>query len=203
MNATRLRLITTATALLAGQSALAQTILSAKDAAARFGALEEVQDIALSPDGKRVVYITQRSTKQTAAMVAVVDASAERTPRAVAVADGKPARLIDCGWASTDRVICRQYGVVAYAGSSAAGLPVIRTFSIDPDGKGMWSLGQRAPREALRISQFDGAVIDWGAGTDGQVLMTRDYVPEFTTGTEVRHRSHGRPGVGAAAGDRS
>ncbi len=145
----------------------------ATDMARRFGALDFVIDVSLSPDGKHVAYVVPGSGQSTVVMVSGADGS---DAKPIARAGGDPLRLEGCGWSANDRVVCKEYGVaLAYNQTKAA---FTRTVAFDLDGGHVQSIGRRITHDETRISQFDGNVIDWLSGTDGIVLMTRDYVPE-------------------------
>lgn len=187
-----IRVIAAAAMALSG-TAFAQPSPDGRSVAVRFGALERVKDISLSPDGKRIAYISQSKGARTAVYVADV-AEGGPPPKMVASADGKPGRLTDCGWASNDHLICGQYGIVGNREESMATfLSVIRRFVVDTTGaKPAAPLAQRAGAfSALRGSQYDGEVIDWSGGSDGHVLVTQDFVPERETGSRLRQSKNG------------
>jgi len=139
-----------------------------------FGRRELVKDIHLSPDGKHVVFVTPGPGLVTYA--AVVDIETHEMHPA-GRQDGKPLSLDRCGWSSNTRIVCREFGVLF---DSSPPLPYARTVAFDSDGKNAAYLGRRTSIDSIRVSQFDGKIIDWMAG-DGTILMTRDYVPTATT----------------------
>ncbi|WP_420137274.1 alpha/beta hydrolase family protein [Sphingomonas sp.] len=143
-----------------------------------FGRLAEVDDISLSPDGKSVVYIGPGAGTMTYAVVMDVQTGKFHL---AAKQDGKPLNLDSCGWSSNTRIVCTMAGV-EFAHDPPLGYT--RTVAVDQDGKNPVYLGRRPALEARRILQFDGQIIDWMSG-DGTVLMTRDYVPDDTTGSRL------------------
>ena len=142
------------------------------DLAHKFGQRDNIIDASLSPDGTHVAYIIPGKGKATIAMVSKADGT-EATP--IAEAAGDPLHLVHCGWSASDRIVCKEYGVTLIYDTRA---PVTRTVAFDMDGKNVQMLGRRATHDELRISQFDGRVIDWLSGVDGTILMQRDYVPQ-------------------------
>ena len=143
------------------------------DVAQKFGARDHVIAASLSPDGSHVAYIIPGKGKSTIAVVSTPDGLGA-TP--LARADGEPLHLQSCDWSAADRIVCKQYGIaMAYQTIRA---PFTRTVGFDIDGKNMQMLGHRDTMDNTRISQFDGEVVDWLSGTDGTVLMARDYVPQ-------------------------
>ncbi|MEQ1547816.1 MAG: alpha/beta fold hydrolase, partial [Chakrabartia sp.] len=102
--------------------------------------------------------------------------------------NGNPLRLSWCNWASNTRFVCALYGLSDDAGLL---LPFTRLIAVNSDGSDVKQLGQRASSSALGIRQFDGDVIGWNASDDGQILMSRTYVPENTIGTHLASTSEG------------
>ena len=179
-------------ALVAGSGAGAQAADSpatqAKPDAAKlaqiFGALEKVSDINLSPDGKHVVVVAPGAGVETYAIV--IDADT-RAAHLAGRQDAKPMHLKTCGWSSNTRIVCHQYGV---AFDNDPPIPYTRTVSFDSDGKNALYIGVRTSVSSERMSQYDGRVIDWLQG-DGNILMTRDHVPEYQRGTYAGRDDNG------------
>ena len=142
----------------------------------------------LSPDGKKVVYIAPGPG--TSNVVYVADLAA-RTSNAVIRADGKPMRLNHCGWSSSSRLVCQQYGLAKEINGRVQFVPYTRMFALDPDGKHVLPLGTPDSSKQLYSRQFDGQVLDWLSGADGAVLMTRYYVPQMTTGSLTAQTDEG------------
>jgi dipeptidyl aminopeptidase/acylaminoacyl peptidase len=156
--------------------------------AQKFGHREDIIDVSLSPDGQQVVYISPGDGQATFAIVSSVDGSHARP---IARAAGDPLHLEACDWSSPHRVVCKQYGVAMRDNVLA---PFTRTVAVDDDGTHIQPIGLRNNVDKLRISQFDGQIIDWLSGTDGTVLMTRDYVPDNTTA--IGNFGSGEDGIG-------
>ena len=153
--------------------------------AAKFGVIKNILDISLSPDGKRIAYIAPGSGQAT--IVYVTDYMSGEAPRAIAFANGDPLRIQWCGWSGNNRIVCQQYGITDATGMK---LPFTRLVAMDADGSNIKSLAQHGSVDALRISQFDGDIVDWLDGND-DVLMMRDNVPEKSVGTRLAKSADG------------
>jgi dipeptidyl aminopeptidase/acylaminoacyl peptidase len=163
----------------AGRAADGPTPATKPDVAALaklFGGLPRVRNISLSPDGKQAVIVSPGPNLATYAIV--IDAET-RAAHVAGRQDGKPMRLLRCGWASNSRIVCGQYGV---AFDNDPPIPYTRTVAFDADGKNALYIGRQTSFSSERLSQYDGKVIDWLQG-DGHIIMTRDYVPEYERGT--------------------
>lgn len=156
------------------------------DAPTKFGFRESIKDISLSPDGSHVAYI--QSGKGRDSVLYVVDLDAKAVPNAVVPSDGKPWRLQWCGWASNTRLVCQLYGVRDDAGVLLA---MIRMIAVNIDGSVPKALGKPASFRALGMNQFDGDVLGWPAADNGEILMSRAYVPETTIGTKLASTEEG------------
>ena len=154
-------------AMASSQSASAQNAAPIDDDAARFGALETASSLALSPDGKRLVLVGPGPGITTAALVVDLSTGAIRE---VLRADGKPMYLRQCDWSAADRLVCRLHGITDYGGVR---LGLARTMAVNDDGSKAMQLGQQDTQ-----LQYDGFVVDWLNGVDGQVLMARKILPE-------------------------
>ena len=157
-----------------------------------FGSLEQVWSMSLSPDGKHAVAVSPGPGQATYAIV--IDTQT-REPHLAARQDGKPTRIQSCGWASNTRLVCQLHGVVF---DNDPPFPYTRTVAFDLDGKNPAYIGRRVDVDAIRLSQFDGKVIDWLQG-EGSVLMVRDHVPQDTRG---EHADYGASGANGLAVDR-
>ncbi|MES2045854.1 MAG: S9 family peptidase [Pseudomonadota bacterium] len=159
---------------------------AASDAATRFGARENVQQISLSPDGKHIAVIQPSAgAGSTLFTVSVADG----TVVAVTRGTGFPDRLLSCYWASNTRLTC-SIQMIVNDGTHYLGFD--RILAIDLDGKNMKMLSARTTDRALGNDQDGGTVIDWQiGGDDGAVLMTHNYVPEYSTGTHLANATGG------------
>lgn len=153
--------------------------------AKRFGAREGVEQISLSPDGNRVVFLTPADGPKTALFVADV---AGGTPKKLLVSDGKPENLSRCRWASNTRIVCWLYMLIA---EEAGLVPYSRMITIGADGTDLKLLSARSSTRALGVAQGGGQILDWLPEADGDVLMARTYVPDASTGTRLAERRKG------------
>lgn len=154
--------------------AMATEAPDAATLAKMFGSRDYVRSISLSPDGKSVVFITPGPGKTR--IVAVADTGTNAvTP--VTRTTGEPLNVTRCGWASNDRLVCSEYGIDTTTGEK---VDFTRTVAFDRDGKHPIFLALPPQSDALRISQNGGQIVDWLSGADGNILMTRDYVPQDT-----------------------
>jgi dipeptidyl aminopeptidase/acylaminoacyl peptidase len=174
--------------LLAGTALLltASAAQAASDAATRFGAREDVQQISLSPDGKHIAVI-QPSAGAGSTLFTVTVADGTLVP--VTHGTGFPDRLLGCYWASNTRLTCN---VQMMVNDGTQYLGFDRILAVDLDGKNMKMLSARATDRALGSDQDGGTVIDWQTGTDdGAVLMTHNYIAENSTGTHLANTTGG------------
>lgn len=168
---------------------VAQNATQAKlnSAGALFGVRETVQQIDLSPDGNRVVYISPGPGRTTLALVADLGSNAE--PQVAIATNGKPENLTWCKFVSNKRLICQFYGI-ANAGSFL--VPYTRLIALDIDGKNVQMLGQKSSQYDKTYRQYDGEIVDWLPGEDDAVLMAREYIPESgKIGTNIVRNEEG------------
>jgi dipeptidyl aminopeptidase/acylaminoacyl peptidase len=144
--------------------------------AARFGALDAVQDISISPDGKSIAYITP--TSDAGAAVMVIDL-ADGVPKPIATGN-KDQLITNCAWSSNTRLVCSAHLVFDMGGSL---LGYSRAFAVNADGSDLKQLTPKSNSSSLGVLQEGGDVIDWSVpDRPNAVLMTRQFVPEDTTG---------------------
>ncbi|WEK43782.1 MAG: S9 family peptidase [Candidatus Sphingomonas colombiensis] len=153
-----------------------------------FGAREYIQDISLSPDGKKVAMIQADGAR--GAVLTVADFSSA-APKPILRTSGMPEQLQYCRWTTPSRLICRADLQIQSVGRL---IGFSRMVALNDDGSGLKELTKRPDNDrALRIMQFGGSVIDWtGDGKGAAILMMRDYVPETTIGTNVKNERDGR-----------
>ena len=134
---------------------------SSVDPAMAFGARENVEFIALSPDGTRVAYSIPTSG-QSSRLYWVEVGSAR--PHVITNVDGTRQRITGCRWVSNNRLVCGLYNVEQAAGFVGN---TSRMVALDIDGRNFRVLGG----ETRRL--WGGTVIDWLAGQDNQVVMVQ------------------------------
>jgi len=173
-----------------GAALLAASCLSAPasaqaDLAAKFGARETIQQISVSPDGERIVFIQPSGDRGAVALVADL-AKGEVKP--ILRSSGSPERLTSCHWASNTRLICNVY----FIENLDQRVGFTRLVSVNADGSDMKQLSARTNSRSLGVAYSGGRIIDWGPeGSLGSVLMTRTFVPENQTGTHLASSSEG------------
>ncbi|MGZ8310561.1 MAG: alpha/beta hydrolase family protein [Allosphingosinicella sp.] len=151
----------------------AQAQAPAADPARLFGVRESVEHLDISPNGQRVVYLQPGPGRTTIAFVHDLDSNGE--PRVVVRSSGSPERLRWCNFVTDDRLVCRVNLMNRIDGVLA---PFSRLISVDLDGQNIKLLGERSSFYDAGLRQYDGEIIDWMTGQNGQVLMSRQYVPE-------------------------
>ncbi|WP_116090409.1 alpha/beta hydrolase family protein [Sphingomonas crusticola] len=132
-----------------------------------FGARPWVEDVSLSPDGRRLAFVAPSAARGSAAMVE--DLSTGVT-KAVAYSDGNPLRIASCGWASSDRIACYLSGV-----ASVDGRPhdFSRVVAVNADGTGLLGMEKTGSARLFGLWASDGSILDWLSGADGKILMAR------------------------------
>jgi dipeptidyl aminopeptidase/acylaminoacyl peptidase len=138
-----------------------------------FGVRESVEQIDISPDGRRVVFLQPGRGRATG--VYIHELGSEGEPRLIVHSDGDPERFRWCNFVTNDRLICQIVGMV---NANAMLIPFSRLVSLDIDGTNLTRLGQPASAYDARARQFDGSVLDWTGGEAGSILMAREIVPE-------------------------
>ncbi|UKK84484.1 S9 family peptidase [Sphingopyxis sp. BSN-002] len=156
------------------------------DNAARFGALESIRDVSLSPDGTRIAYI-ENGEKLTRRLF-VVDTAEGAMPKQILSSSGDDGFLSWCGWVTNARLACQTYHRDKQAGEILGATNII---ALDAAGGNMKLLSNRRSARSLYADFRGGSVIDWSASDNGSLLMTRSYVPENNTGTFIAQRAEG------------
>jgi dienelactone hydrolase len=145
---------------------------AAADPAALFGVRENVEQIDISPDGRRLVYLQPGPGRGT--IVYLYDLAGGGAPALVTRTDGAPERMRWCRFASNDRLVCQVIGMTRVQDVL---VPFSRLISMNTDGSDPKLLGQRQSFYDAGVRQFDGSILDW-SGADGTVMMARQIVPE-------------------------
>jgi Prolyl oligopeptidase family len=175
------------TACLAAQKVAPTASVGQQDAAQIFGAREAISGAALSPDGGKVLYLAADVTTGTAVMVAASNGSTP--PEEIFTSNGAPMTLRWCDWADNVRIVCEVTGTSIDNGKF---LGFQRLVAVDADGKNLKSLSQQGSgADRLRISQYDGDIIDWMEGSVGKLVMARDHIPEVDIGTKLAKTEDG------------
>lgn len=167
-------------------SAYAQTIPPAK----AFGMREEIQQISMSPSGDKVAYLAASGARgSTLYIVDLAGGEAPKAvPKAILRASGDPEKIYGCNWISDARLICNA-GEVKRDGDYIRGLT--RLFAVNADGSAIKRVSLRQGIYAQYNANFGGAVIDLLPGSNGEVLVGRQYVPESRLGSLIEKRDEG------------
>lgn len=179
-----LRLI--AAAALAGSAtpALAQ---DGQVLAAKFGALESVQAVSLSPDGSRISFVAPTADGGSKLMVA--DLAAGAVPRAILVQRRDGQYLHGCRWATNNRLVCRTSTIVNFGGYL---IPFNRLFAVDGDGNNAAELTAGAGPNAVNVVTRGGEVVDWDLPEKPtRILITRQFVEQATANSNIRQEGVG------------
>ena len=167
--------------------ALSGPAVAAETTAAAFGAREYIQQISLSPDGQKVAMIVPTAGR--GVQLQVVDTAGSGPAKAILASTGSPERLSNCRWSTNTRLVCQIYVVVRDAQNR---IGFTRLIAINSDGGDLKVLSAQTNDRSLRMSQNGGVVIDWATDdAPGGILMTRDYVPERSTGTHLASEEDG------------
>ncbi|HWU96197.1 MAG TPA: prolyl oligopeptidase family serine peptidase, partial [Sphingomonas sp.] len=172
-------------AALLAASAMPAIALAQSEDARNFGAREFVQQISLSPDGTQVAMLEPVEGRGDALVVANLETGATK---AILNSSGDPDQITSCRWASSTRIVCNIFMIEKLDQKVA----FTRMVSLNADGSDLKLLSQRDSATALGIVQSGGDIIDWGPdGSNGSVLMTRVFVPEYSTGSHMANAREG------------
>jgi dipeptidyl aminopeptidase/acylaminoacyl peptidase len=150
------------------------------EAALRFGARADVLDVSLSPSGSKLAYVAAGPANSE--ILFVIDLTGDIKPRPIAANREQIADLDWCEWATEGRLVCQVSGM-AY-GDGGVLVPFDRLFAINDDGSDSKELSKRQSPDAVRAVQFGGDVVALDVGGEqGQILMSRQYVPESNAAT--------------------
>lgn len=173
-------------ALLATAAPLPLMAQDAATVARLFGAREGISQISLSPDGSRVAMIVPAGSRGSALMIA--DPSKGGDPVAIMRTSGDPERLVNCQWATTERLACRAF-VTTRNSNLIEGYT--RLFAIDADGKNFKLVTARTNERSLYFHGNGGQILDLTGDGKGNVLFARQYVPESSIDRVVQNNDEG------------
>lgn len=188
-----MRFFRAASALVIGAAMFGAPAASAQDAevdeaAALFGARETVLDIALSPSGNKIAYVS--AGPQHSEVVNVIDLAGDATIRQVAGNSEKIADIDWCEWATETRLVCQVSGMARAPDGTLLGFD--RLFAISDDGSNAQELSQRQSFRAMGFVQRGGDVVALDVGGEqGQILMARQLVKEVSVGTRLANEEEG------------
>jgi dipeptidyl aminopeptidase/acylaminoacyl peptidase len=178
-------------ALLAAGMLLAAPVLAqdAPDPAARdFGTRSSVLDISLSPSGTKIAYIA--AGPEHSEVINVIDLAGDAKIVPILKNTEKIGDFAWCEWATDVRLVCQVSGM----GKGAGGLlvPFDRLFAINADGTEAKMLSQRDSFRATGFNQNGGDIVAFDVNDgEGEVLMTRNYIPESDITTRLTNSKSG------------
>ncbi|MFC3578812.1 alpha/beta hydrolase family protein [Sphingomonas hylomeconis] len=154
--------------------------LTATEAAAAFGARERIETISLSPDGNRAALLGAAGGASSA--LTIVDLVAGTTSQPIARSSGNPESLSRCSWVTDARLLCN----VFYMADIGMKISATRQIAINSDGSGMKMITVDTNARSQGLLQNGGNIIDLlPTGEPGKVLMSRTFVPEGETGSNI------------------
>jgi dipeptidyl aminopeptidase/acylaminoacyl peptidase len=159
---------------------------TAEQDAAAFGARPAVLDISLAPSGNKIAYIAPVEGSSEAVMVADMKTGAVKPILVMWQKDGE---LDSCRWAAEAYLVCGASFVRDEAGML---LGFSRTFSINAETGESKLMSERASADSLGLLQNGGTVMAVDlANQPSKIMMTRQWVPERTTGTRMNSDREG------------
>lgn len=184
-----LRKVLLACALLSSttSSQAAPPSAEAQALAKRFGALDSVRQISLSPSGDKIALIGPVSDDVSRLFVA--DLKGDATPYPIFETRTKGEHLSHCKWATEDHIVCTIFFIADMAGQVASATRVV---VISRDGKTLQTLTARRNSRSMYGATYGGRVIDFDLpGKPGKVLMMREFMQEESIGTNIRANEAG------------
>jgi dipeptidyl aminopeptidase/acylaminoacyl peptidase len=173
-------------AALLAASALPAAAFAQSAEAVKFGARETVRQVSISPDGKRIAMLVTSGPR--GAGLVVVD-TADGKIKPLLNYPGDEAKLANCNWSSSERLVCTLWNIVSQSGKM---IPISRMIAINADGSKVKELSARQRTGQLYERFYGGGILDWLPDGDGSaVLMLRHFVPEASTGTLVTQKQAG------------
>lgn len=158
------------------------------DAAAAFGARQSVVNLALSPDGMNVAYLSP--TRGQGSALYSLNLTKGAKARLAVQTTGAPERLERCDWVSNERLVCVVYGVVKEPMSLEL-VPMSRVVAVNADGSNFKVLSTLTNSRSRSKLLYGGEVIDWLPDEGGAVLMTRLYSPNDRIGSHLGSTDEG------------
>jgi dipeptidyl aminopeptidase/acylaminoacyl peptidase len=155
-----------------------------------FGLRESILDASISPSGQQIAIVTPDADSGEA-LYAIDLTTDGAVPRQLLSNNASGQHLRWCDWISETRLLCQ---IRAQAQGETELLGVTRLIAVDTSGKGIKVISDGTTTRSLGGTQFGGSIVAWHVDdTPGSVLITRNYVPELTTGT---HGASSEEGLG-------
>ncbi|MEP2736509.1 MAG: S9 family peptidase [Erythrobacter sp.] len=151
------------------------------ETATRFGALQSVTDISLSPSGTKIVYVTPG--KKSEESIFVVDLGTDNPPKQIVSFNQPNARLAGCNWANENRIVCN---VFSFQKQGDVILGATRYVGIDPSKGKARNITPEGRFGYSFTGQYGGSIIALDVpGKDNRVLMTRRYYKGKSNNTRI------------------
>ena len=158
-----------------------------RDTAARFGVRAAILDISLSPSGNKIAYISAGPRHSEILNVVDLENGAEIKP--ITSNQEIVADLVQCEWATDTRLLCQIVGIGDSAGTL---IPFNRLFAINDDGSDPDQITEDRSSRARWFNQFGGSVVALDVeGEQGKLLLTKNYVPEYSRNTSLVSKKEG------------
>jgi hypothetical protein len=125
------------------------------DAAAAFGARENVRDLHLAPDGRSVAYLAPGSGQGDVLYTLSLQPGAK--PLAALQVDGKGERIDQCDWVANDRLVCTLVGFVRTVDFASY---QTRELAVDASGKNLRWLSDRTNPYSFGNVTYGGSVLE-------------------------------------------
>lgn len=166
----------------------ASSALAAGPDAVAFGARPAVQQLSLSPDGKRVAVVTPTGDRGTKAIV--VELAGDQKKTVILTAGGDPDQIQYCKWVTDIRLVCDVYSVQSTGPDLAGSNKLITMLADGSDAK---LLTAPVSNKALFNVLNGGDIVDLqpGNGDAESILVTRYIVPEQQTGSIIAQAKQG------------
>ncbi|QJB70581.1 S9 family peptidase [Parasphingorhabdus halotolerans] len=145
-----------------------------------------VADISLSPDGKKIAFISPGPGTRTD--LYSIDLDKGNSPLRVTTSSGEPDNLYWCGWTSDIRLACKTVGTTEYAGQLYS---LSKVFAVNMDGSDPQLLTKKQGQNALGYSLGGGDIIDWLPGEENKIMMSRYHLAEEKIGTRIAKTKNG------------
>ncbi|MEE9434227.1 MAG: alpha/beta fold hydrolase [Sphingorhabdus sp.] len=158
----------------------------ANDNAKLFGKMPDILDIALSPDGSRIAFVTP--TAKTSVTLYTVPTSGGKPVR-VATMDGQPEVFNWCEFVSNKRLICQIYSIAKFESYNVG---LTKKIAFDIDGRNGQAVERKDTDHSTGIRTGSGQIIDWLDGQDNSILLSWYFFKEGgRTGTRFRDDKEG------------
>ncbi|MDP5103963.1 MAG: S9 family peptidase [Erythrobacter sp.] len=157
-------------------------------AARQFGIRASVLDVSLSPSGTKIAYIT--AGPEHTEVINVVDLDGDAKIVAVLKNTEEIGDFDWCEWATDVRLVCQFSGMGKRPGGVL--IPFDRLFAVNADGSNAKMLSQRDSPRATGFNQNGGDIVAFDVSDgEGEVLMTRNYIPESDLNTRLANSKSG------------